>query len=344
MDNGRLHWADLAKATAVVLVVLYHVAGTGMTLLTPGDNRAEQAYATLSTWLLPVRMPLFFLISGVLAVRALERPWRDLWRPRVGDHAWTFVLWTLLYAVPYTMAYAPATFDATAPRAFSWVLSLNGAYWYLPLLALFFLVTKLTRRWGPALLLAAVAGYALWQFVPLPDPALASGLAYDAVFTLRRFLTFLVWFAAGALLRPVVESWARLPWWTAAVAVPLYVLGAREIYGATRSAFVDVITAGLSLLGITIALVACRLAVQWQPLRRLGRYLAERTLPIYVFHPILLALLIWWTPGFGTQGSVVSIWLVPLIVVALTWLSCFLYDQLRAHLPWLFRAPRRASD
>lgn len=344
MESQRLHWADLAKATAVVLVVLYHVSGTGMALLTPGDNRAEAAYATFSDWLLPVRMPLFFMISGVLAVGALQRPWPVIWRPRVLTHFWTFALWTVLFAVPYTMAYASATFATTLPRVFSWVLTLNGAYWYLPMLALFFLVTKLTRGAPSALLLAAVVGYVLWHQIPLPpQTGLEGGMAFDAVFTLRRFLTFLIWFALGALGRPLVEKWARVPWWTAVAALPLYVLGAREIYGGERSPWMEVITPTLSVLGITVALVSCRIAVRWAPMRRLGRYLAERTLPIYVFHPILLALLIWLSPGFGVRGSVVSIWLVPLLVIGLTGLACLLYDRLRGVLPWLFALPGRAA-
>lgn len=341
MEKQRLDWADLAKAAAVVLVVLYHVAGNGMRMLTPGDNRAEVVYATFSNWLLPVRMPLFFMVSGLLAVGALQRPWARVLRPKVASHFWTFAFWTLLFAIPYTMAYAPSTFEVTAPRAFSWVLSLGGAYWYLPLLALFFMVTKATRRAGLILVLAAVAAYVLWPLIPLPTQQgdLASGIGFDAVFTLRRFLTFLVWFAAGALLRPLVEKWARIPWLTAVLAVPLYVLGAMEIYGGQRSPWMEIITPALSILGITIALVTCRIAVRWPPMRRLGRYLAARTLPIYVFHPILLALLIWLTPGLGKQGSIVSIWLVPLLVVLLTWASCALYDVLEPRLPWLFGLP-----
>lgn len=345
MVNERLQWADLAKATAVVLVVLYHVAGAGMRMLTPGDNRAELAYATLSSWLLPVRMPLFFMISGVLAVRALERPWRILWRPRVATHFWAFALWTLLYALPYSKAYAPNTYDTTLPRALSWVATLSGAYWYLPLLAVFFVVTKVTRRAKYAVLVAAVGAYFLWPLLALPTAqgTLVDGMAFDAVFTLRRMLTFFVWFALGSLARGWVVRWSRAPWWTAVVAVPLYVAGAMEIYGGDRSPWMEVITPALSVLGITIALVISRSATRWEPVRRLGRYLAERTLPIYVFHPVLLALLIWLTGGFGPQGSVVSIWLVPLLVIGLTLAGCVLYDRLRDVLPWLFRLPGAAA-
>lgn len=56
---------------------------------------------------------------------------------------------------------------------------------------------------------------------------------------------------------------------------------------------------------------------------------------------MLLALLIWLTPGFGKQGSLVSIWLVPLLVVLLTGAACLIYDLTRRWLPVLYRAPGR---
>lgn len=330
-----MHWVDVAKAVAVTLVVAYHVSLTGMTMLTPGSNRAEEVFAAASTWLLPVRMPLFFLVSGLLAVRALERPWRQVLRPRVADHLWVFALWTLLYAYPYASAYNPGNLEATTVRALSWTLSLNGAYWYLPLLVAFFVVAKLGRRIWPLLLLLGVAGYAFWSKVPL----FGDGVVIDSLLTGRRFLNFFIFFALGAFTRPLMERWARVPAWTLPLLVAVYVPIALELYGPERSPYQQVLTAALSLIGITFFLGASRVVAHWLPARRLGAYLAARTLPIYTFHPLLLALVIWLTPGFGKQGSIVSIWLVPLLVVALTWVSCLLYDHTRSALPWLYRWP-----
>lgn len=336
MERERLHWVDVAKATAVVLVVLYHVAITGMTMLTPGSNRAEEVMAAASTWLLPVRMPLFFLVSGLLAVGALARPWRRVLQPRVVDHLWVFILWTLLFAFPYAAAYNPANLETTAIRAASWVVSLNGAYWYLPLLVAFFVVAKLGRRVAPLMLVLAVAGYVFWTQVPL----VGDGVVVDALLTLRRFLNYFIWFALGAFARPLVVRWARVPGWVLPLTVVGYVPLALVLYGPERSPYQQLLTAVLSLLGITFFLGASRIVAEFVPMRRLGAYLAARTLPIYLFHPMILALVIWLTPGFGRQGSIVSMWLVPLIVVALTWASCWLHDRTQALVPWLYRSPR----
>lgn len=337
VERERLHWVDVAKASAVVLVVLYHVAITGMSVLTVGSNRVEAVLAAFSAWLLPVRMPLFFLVSGLLSVGALSRGWGAIARPRILDHAWVFALWTLLYAYPYAAAYNPQHLEATAVRAASWVVSLNGAYWYLPLLALFFVVSRLGRRVPLVMLALAAAAYVLWPWVPL----VGEGIVFDALFTLRRFLNFYLFFALGAFARPLVERWAKVPWWVLPLTVAAYVPIALEIYAPQRSEYRQPLTAVLSILGITFFLGASRLLATVGAVRRLGSYLAARTLPIYIFHPLLLALLIWLTPGFGKQGSLVSIWLVPLLVVLLTGAACLIYDLTRRWLPVLYRAPGR---
>lgn len=332
--GDRLHWVDVAKAIAIVLVVVYHVAVTGMTILTPGINRVEGVYSAASTWLLPVRMPLLFLVSGLLSTGALARPWRAVVRPRILNYAWVFVLWTLLYAYPYANAFTPGNVEETTLRALSWTVTLNGAYWYLPLLLLFFVVAKLGRRLGAWMVAVAGLGYLFWWQVGIGD-----GMEGDADLTVRRFLTFFVWYALGAFARPLVAWWARAPWWLLPPLAAAYIAVALVQYGPQRSPIYQVLIALLSVIGISAMLIVSRLLAQWGPTLRLGSYLAARTLPIYLVHPMALALLIWLTPGFGKQGSLVSLWLVPLLVVALTWLSCFVYDRLSPNVAWLFRLP-----
>ncbi len=340
MPGARLPWADVAKAIAIVLVVGYHVSVTGMTMLTPGTNRAEAVYSAAGTWLLPVRMPLFFLISGMLAAGALGRPWRDVARPRILNHAWVFVLWTLLYAYPYASGYAPGNVGGTAARALSWTLTLGGAYWFLPLLLAFFVVAKLGRRLGVGLLALACIGYLFWWQLP----GSGAGLEGDAALTLRRFLSYFVWYALGAVARPLIVRLAGAPWWLLPPLLAAYVPLALAQYGPQRSPIYPVLIAALSLIGVTAVLIASRLLGNWPPARRLATYLAARTLPVYLIHPLLLALLIRLSHGFGAQGSAVSAWLVPLLVIGLTWLSCVTYDLLAPRVPWLFRFPRREGS
>lgn len=162
---------------------------------------------------------------------------------------------------------------------------------------------------------------------------------FDALLTTRRFLNYFIWFAVGAFARPLVERWARVPLWVLPLALGAYVPVGLLRYGEEPSAHPQLLATALSLIGITFFLGASQVAAGWGPTRRLATYLASRTLPIYLLHPMLLALLIWLTPGFGQQGSVVSAWLVPALVVLLTWASCAIYDRTRSVVPLAFRAP-----
>ncbi|MDC7103695.1 acyltransferase family protein [Corynebacterium falsenii] len=79
----RVEWADSAKGMSIIGVCLMHVVTA-----IPGGT--ETSLGLLSSILDPLRMPLFFLVSGLFSHRILERTLGDLWYRR---------LWFLL--VPY---------------------------------------------------------------------------------------------------------------------------------------------------------------------------------------------------------------------------------------------------
>ena len=331
----RLDWVDIAKAGAILLVVVYHVGSNGLSYLTPGSNRAEDVWATLNAVLMPVRMPLFFLVSGVLAVGAIQRPWGLVWRKRVADLAWPFALWTLLFAVPYALAYSETGVTGTALEAGSWALIAAGAYWYLPALAVFFVVAWLLRR-TPILLLIVAA--AAWQGAPVIRSALGDEIDPDAVLTIYRWATFLVWFALGVAARPLIERIAHLPVYVSLVTAPLYAVAAVLVYQHGWS-----LVPALNVLGLITALILSAQLARLPRLVRLGSYLAKRTLPIYLIHPILLAILVAFLGSRVPNITALSLVLVPVLVIAFTWLSVNAYDALTGRAPWLFSLPRRRT-
>lgn len=334
MSNGeRLHWADTAKAVAVVLVVVYHVALTALKNLAPGSPYEQHPWGVLSTWLLPVRMPLFFLVSGALAVRALQRPWPRVLRPRVLDHWWTFILWTAAISTFYALAYAPQAFGEFALRALSWTVTFGGFYWYLPLLMAFFVTAKLLRR-APWFVVGI--GLVLYLIAPEVPRSLGAGaMSDDAMLTLIRYSQFLVWFAVGAFVRPLVLLAARTHIVVVAVLGVVYIPLARFTYSPEGTDLSPL----LSLIGCTAALGLSHFVSRWEPFRRLGRYLAERTLPIYLIHPFALTLITLALPALPALRTRYTIALVPLLVIALVALSTWLYDRSHHKVPWLYRAP-----
>jgi hypothetical protein len=71
--DGRLAWVDVAKGASIVLVVLLHVTNKHLVRLDDASLLVRDGWAEVGQWLRPVRMPLFFLLSGLWAAPALDR-------------------------------------------------------------------------------------------------------------------------------------------------------------------------------------------------------------------------------------------------------------------------------
>jgi len=100
LRRQRETWADVAKAACILLVVFYHV-GTKDVVALPGlqDTAAARAWDTGTRLLTPLRMPLFFLVSGYFASRAVLRPWRATVRSRVLGNLYLHLMWLLVAAL-----------------------------------------------------------------------------------------------------------------------------------------------------------------------------------------------------------------------------------------------------
>ena len=76
----RLAWPDLARGACMVLVVLLHADHA---LRHIGQN--DEHLYLLNELLVPLRQPLFFLISGMLGAGVLSRGARGCWCTGWGD-------------------------------------------------------------------------------------------------------------------------------------------------------------------------------------------------------------------------------------------------------------------
>ena len=105
----------------------------------------------------PFRMPDFFLISGLFLAQVIDRDWRTYLDRKVVHFAYFYVLW-----VDDPVRLQGAVFAAEAagyvgeqfPSAF---IEPFGTLWFIYLLPIFFVVTKLTRRVPPLVIWLAAA-------------------------------------------------------------------------------------------------------------------------------------------------------------------------------------------
>lgn len=342
--RGRVAWLDLAKATSIVLVVLYHVAAsTGHVLL--GDGPAARWWSAANLALIPLRMPLFFVVAGVLAARAVERPFRTVLRARILDLLWPYVLWSLLFAAVGWPRYAPEDPWGFLGGEVAGLLVAGSPYWFIAVLPIFFVLTKLLREHRTVLLALTFAAYAAAPF--LHKAMMLAGLTGDLNYGVFQLTDNALWYAAGFALHPWILRAGERPRMMralllGAVFVPVALVLRLELpLGAARALE---LVASLSGIGACIALLP--LLARWQPLARAASYLGPRTLLIYLVHPIVLNILValWRVTDATTRTDslVTDLLLIPVVAVGAILIALALDLVIDRWGPsWLTSAPRR---
>src|SRR5262249_31338341 len=142
------------------------------------------AWGTLGEQLLPLRMPLFFTISGLFAANAVHRQWQLVARSRIAKFLYLYAGWLLVHTV--VLAAAPGLPTARATSALGLLAELPvtpSNLWYLYALALYFAVAKAARRVpGPVQLAAAGVLSAVAATGLLATPGNRGGLYQNLVF------------------------------------------------------------------------------------------------------------------------------------------------------------------
>ena len=336
--NGqRADWADVAKGGCILLVVMWHVImkhylqiDWHLPLPLPA------VWGIFGDQLLPLRMPVFFTISGMFAANAVGRPWRVAARSRVAKFYYLYALWFAVHTA--VLSLVPHFDTLAAHSALDMVEQLTITptnLWYLLALAVYFVVARLTRGLPATVVLAGAFVLSATASAGLLAAPGNRGQLYQNLF----------FFLAGLRLKSLVERWVD------AVSLRLVVLGgvaylgvmlavrqlgAREWFGVW-----PVVSIMAVLLGLAAAVEVNRRLRVARPLARLGR----QTLPIYVMHMPLLALLhAALLHPFSSAGTAVQLVLaavLPLAMTILLALACrTLYGWLSAAGGWwLFDLP-----
>jgi uncharacterized membrane protein YcfT len=334
-------WADAAKGACILMVVLWHVVEKHYLEITwrislpiPG------VWGTLVEQLLPLRMPLFFTISGLFAANAVNRPWSVVRRSKVARFYYLFLLWVLIHTAVLSLTPDFDTARARSPLELLEELTITPPnLWYLYALALYFTVAKVVRRVPPAVVLggafvlSAVAAAGL-----IATPGNRGGLYQNLFF-----------FLAGLYFRPFIERLAsssnlrRLAVAGAAFVVALLAMR------VTASQEWPLVWPLVSIVAVVFGVTAAGQVPRWPALGNGLAALGRRTLPIYVIHMPILALLDW--PLYGPLSTADARWQLLFAVVepaALTTLVVVVCLVLESALhkvgaAWLFELPGGAG-
>jgi len=333
---------DAAKGLCMILVVLVH---TAVRLDYEIADGVDGFWTTVNLFFNPLRMPLFFFISGFLVADAIRRPLRDTRRRTLGM-AYLYVLWTAIFLTRLTVPMARGGESMPTPVEILLALVLPTSYWYLYALPVYFLLT-----WGLVRLLKRRSAYAL---IPLGILSAVSFLAFFRprldeplnALMLGALCANAVWFYLGVhgkkLWLALLERATLLK---LAGAVVAYVL----IYTVANMTWL--VPEFKVILSVAVLALSAQLFGRLPMDGRVGsllRSIGQQTLPVYIFHLFFLA-------GFGAlfrvlgvedlaaaQGhpQLISAFLVPVVAAGTIFASILLGRLIaRSKVSWLLEAP-----
>ncbi len=190
-QTGRVDWVDTAKGFCIIMVVMMH-STLGVEAVVGRDGWMHYAVAFAK----PFRMPDFFLISGLFLARVIDRDWRDYLDRKVVHFAYFYVLWvTIQFAFKAPVMAHEHGVGAAAYAYLEAFWEPFGTLWFIYLLPIFFVVTKLTRRMPPLAIWLIAAGLEIAHF--------DTGWTVIDEFA-RRF----VYFYTGYVMAPRIFEWA----------------------------------------------------------------------------------------------------------------------------------------
>lgn len=192
-STRRLEWVDVAKGLCMIAVVALWV-GRQMQWEAGWINHFE-AFAR------PFRMPDFFLLSGLFVGAVLQRPWRSYLDTKVLHYWYFLLLWTLII-VPIAWlggTQRPATLPAALAELAFKLYKPEAMLWFILMLPVYFVVTRLLARVPVLLVLPLAAGLMVSQL-------------HTGIYPLDWFAKYFVFFYAGHVVADSVldlADWAR---------------------------------------------------------------------------------------------------------------------------------------
>jgi uncharacterized membrane protein YcfT len=262
----RIDWVDYAKGICIVMVVMMHsVLGVELAAGQAGFMHGLVAFAK------PFRMPDFFLISGLFLSVVIDRDWRTFLDRKVVHFAYFYVLW-----VTIQFGFKAPSFAADAGWAHVGLMYLLsfiepfGTLWFIYLLPVFFVVTKLTRRvpplliWSIAALLEAVHVVTGWTVID-------------------EFCARFVYFHSGYLFATYVFAWSDRARARPGLAIAGLAAWALVNGGLVKSGFSEwpVISLALGLAGAGAIIILGTLLARAHWLTFL-RFCGEHSIVIYL--------------------------------------------------------------
>jgi uncharacterized membrane protein YcfT len=194
-EKTRVDWVDIAKGVCIIFVVMMHsVLGVENEAGARGWMHWIVAFAQ------PFRMPDFFLISGLFLGLVIDRSWLRYTDRKIVHFAYFYVLWLTIQFL--FKAHGIVAESGTGGAVSAYLLAFIqpfGTLWFIYLLPIFFVVTRLVKNVNVWLILLIAA-------------ALENLPIHTGWLVVDEFCSRFVYFFAGYALAPAIfrlAEWLR---------------------------------------------------------------------------------------------------------------------------------------
>jgi len=287
--NGRrerVDWVDYAKGFCIIFVVMMH-----STLGVEAAEGQQGWMHYLVAFAKPFRMPDFFMISGLFLANVIDRDWRTYLDRKVVHFAYFYALWvTIQFAFKAPGLAAEHGAAATALLYLESFIEPFGTLWFIYLLPIFFVLTRLTRTANPAVIWGLAAAL---EILPI----------HTGWTVIDEFAGRFVYFYTGYLMAPAIFAMAK-----AAQDAPLRGFALLCAWGVVNGALVfagysdlPFVSLALGLAGAVAVVHIAALLARWRAFEPL-RYCGENSIVIY---------LAFFLPMAATRAVLVKTHIVP---------------------------------
>lgn len=265
-SGRRVAFVDYGKGLSIILVVMMHsVLGVEAAFGQQGWLHPLVEFAG------PFRTPAFFLIAGLFVARTIDSDWRSFFDRKILHFAYFYALWlTIQFAFRMPgFVKAHGLSGAVGEYFFSYVEPF-GTLWFIYLLPVFFIVTRMTRALPPYLVWLAAT---LLEIVPIETHWTV----------IDEFCSRFVYFYTGYIASQYVFSFAQK-----VEMRPLHALPGLAIWGAATAYLVHGGWAGLPLVSLALGMAGAAALVTISALLATGdrlaalRYCGLNSLVIYL--------------------------------------------------------------
>lgn len=186
VSDQRVDWIDHSKGFCIVAVVSFYATFYVQDMV--GAKGWMHYWVDFAR---PFRMPDFFLISGLFLARTIDRPWSVYLDKKIVHFTFFFALWTTIYFALSVLKGDFATGQSLWREYLWWYIDPFHMLWFIAMLPVYFLVTRLLKPVPWLVVLLAAAALQIWH----PETGFRQ---------LDRFGERYVYFYIGYLFAPLV--------------------------------------------------------------------------------------------------------------------------------------------